>query len=304
MKHPSQYPAKLLLFGEYTIIQDSKALAIPLYNFGGYWKMAESGNINIELQQGLPAILKYVQLAQQNKTLLDIDTTAFEKDLQKGLFFYSNIPQGYGLGSSGAVTAAIYDRFAQGARQTDDLLKLKRTLAQLESCFHGASSGSDPLICYLDQAVLFRNKEELEKVQINKAHQESLFLIDTGVARKTSPLVQIYLEKCKDDYYQNRLHAELIPLIDDGINAFLENQLEQLIQIIHQISYFQFKYFDPMIPDTYRSIWLDCLSSSHTKLKLCGAGGGGCILGFTSDKEQAKTLLKDQNLIFINEPNR
>ena len=30
-----------------------------------------------------------------------------------GLFFKSNIPQGYGLGSSGAMVAAFYDRYAK-----------------------------------------------------------------------------------------------------------------------------------------------------------------------------------------------
>ena len=40
---------------------------------------------------------------------------AFERldaDLEKGMYFDSSIPMGYGVGSSGAIVAAIYDRYA------------------------------------------------------------------------------------------------------------------------------------------------------------------------------------------------
>jgi len=152
--------------------------------------------------------------------------------------------------------------------------------------------------------VLFHSRTELEIVDVNDKQREHLFLIDTDIARQTEPLVQLFLEKCKDDIYQNRLLAELIPLVDDAIVAFLNNRPTQLLELIHQISYFQFKYFSEMIPAAFKTIWLDCLNSDHSKLKLCGAGGGGCILGFTNNPSETKALLKDQKLIFINEPNK
>lgn len=36
-----------------------------------------------------------------------------EKDLQEGMYFDSSIPRGYGVGSSGAIVAAIYDKYAE-----------------------------------------------------------------------------------------------------------------------------------------------------------------------------------------------
>lgn len=301
MTNTKKYPAKLLLFGEYTIIQASKALAIPIHQYGGQWQQAADEKTRQTLQLGLPNLLSYIKSAQENGDLQEVDTTAFANALTSGDFFQSNIPQGYGLGSSGAVTAAVYDRFANVSR-TENITELQQKLAFIESCFHGSSSGVDPLVSFLNQSILFHSKTKLEIVDVNDEHLKQLFLIDTGMARQTEPLVQLFLNKCQDDIYQKRLGAELIPLVEDGINAFLKNKPNELLDLIHHISYFQFKYFSEMIPTDFRTAWLDCLNSDHSKLKLCGAGGGGCILGFTNNPAKTKALLKDQKLIFINEP--
>ena len=305
MKMPKKYPAKLLLFGEYTIIKESRALAIPLYHYSGSWQQESMQESKPVLQKGLPALLDYIKDAQLTNRLQAINVEAFEASLQEGYYFDSDIPGGYGLGSSGAVTAAVYDRFATTKIEhdtTEGLYQLKQTLADIESCFHGASSGAEPLVCYLDQPVLFHSKKELEIVEVTADQQAALFLIDTGISRKTEPLVKLFLEKCADPNYNNRLLSELIPLVDDAISAFLQNDKAGLLDLVHQISYFQFKYFAPMIPEAIRAPWLDCLNSNHSKLKLCGAGGGGCILGTTTNPEATSELLGDQNLIFLSEP--
>jgi mevalonate kinase len=41
----------------------------------------------------------------------------------------------------------------------------------------------------------------------------------------------------------------------------------------------------------FKQIWLAGLSSDVYKLKLCGAGGGGFILGFAQNIEAAKAVL-------------
>ena len=59
-----------------------------------------------------------------------------------------------------------------------------------------------------------------------------------------------------------------------------------MLELTHEISYFQWQYFQPMIPDTIKTLWLDGLSSDWFKLKLCGAGGGGFFMGVTSDLDR------------------
>ena len=70
------------------------------------------------------------------KILLDLKTLKsprlnwrqFERDLKQGLWFCSNSPMGYGLGSSGAVCAALYTRYA--SKKASDLAILKKELAK------------------------------------------------------------------------------------------------------------------------------------------------------------------------------
>lgn len=292
------YNSKLLLFGEFVTIKGAQALAIPLNLYHGQWAYTTQ-NIPFPLND----MLAYMErLAQQQALFCDYDLSSFKKNIQQGLYFPSDIPIGYGLGSSAALCAAIYDSFCTQkitSTQSKDLVDLKKNLAQLENFFHGESSGTDPLICYLNQAVLISSKTAIEIVECpssSPSGKGAIFLLNTHMPRKTGPLVQTFLEYCKNDNYHQRCQAELIPYNDEAIVAFLQGQWTLLLELVHHISHFQYKYFQPMIPNTFQSIWLQGLASSNFKLKICGAGGGGFILGICTDFEKTKKELKDYDL--------
>ena len=54
-----------------------------------------------------------------------------------------------------------------------------------------------------------------------------------------------------------------------------------------------------MIPDNFKKLWKEGIDSNSYYLKLCGSGGGGFILGFTENLEQAEAKLKGQQLQVI-----
>jgi len=270
------YHGKLLLFGEYTILRGSQGLAMPLETFGGFWSK--------EGEDPAPGVLLAIaNYLEGNKFSFELDMLRFRKEIAEGWHFNSDIPFGYGAGSSGALTAGIYDRYV--TEKATDLVHLKKELGLLEGFFHGASSGIDPLICYLNQSVLLRGKDELEIVKNIPDYKNKFFLIDTGISRKTAPLVNIFLEKSKDTYYRDRCDAELVPAVDESIAAFLSADFDHLFEQWHEISFFQYKYFLEMIPVDFRQVWLDGLAGNDYKLKLCGAGGGGFILGMGSAEQ-------------------
>lgn len=285
------YKAKLLLFGEYTIIQGSQALAMPLDHFRANWIHRSVFEQDIKKRNFLLGLANYLEKII-DEIDFKLDIARFKNDLSHDLYFESNIPIGYGVGSSGALTAAVYDRYVTDATSIN-LDILKNRLALIESFFHGASSGIDPLICYLDQAVLMESKTKIKTVNLpsSKKAVGSIFLLNTGIPRKTEPLVEIFLQKCKDEYFQLRCQSELSSINDDAIDAFLKGNWNEVFQTVHEISYFQYKYFDPMIPKSVQQVWLDGLSSSLFKLKLCGAGGGGFMLGFTENMAEAQLAL-------------
>jgi len=113
MKGPLFY-SKILLFGEYGIIRDSKGLSIP-YNFynGALKKSDNSTEEAIRSNSNLKRFVTYLEnLQSEVPNLVRFDLAALNLDLEAGMYFDSSIPQGYGVGSSGALVAAIYDKYA------------------------------------------------------------------------------------------------------------------------------------------------------------------------------------------------
>ena len=141
--HKPFFPSKILVFGEYSVLCGSQALALPLAQFGGQWRFSN----NLKKQYDLPQLAHYI--AQQ---ALPIDTAALTEALAQGLYFESNIPRGYGAGSSGALVAAIFECF--GTEKMVNLTDIKRTLGLIEAYYHGASSGFDPLGSFVKQAIV------------------------------------------------------------------------------------------------------------------------------------------------------
>ncbi len=265
------YKGKLLLFGEYTVLNGAAALAIPLDKFSGKWSFSKTVD-----NQNLHKFAHFLkQFNKRQATQFDI--VQFISDLNNGLFFESNIPMGYGVGSSGAVCAAVFDRYCISKKIIDDDLdKLKSIFAEMESFFHGISSGIDPLVSYLDKAIYYQKNHFIKAINVDS--NDNFFLIDTKIERKTAPLVKIYLEKMNQDNFQI-INQKLADLNGNSINAYLENNKSQLENYIHLISSIQFHHFKEMIPFAFQKQWEESLTDPKLSLKLCGAGGGGFIIG-------------------------
>ena len=110
MKGPLFY-SKILLFGEYGIIKDSKGLSIPYNFYNGALKLDK--NLSGSAKASNETLLNYLDyLHSMDTNLVTFNLEALAKDISNGMYFDSSIPQGYGVGSSGALVAAIYDKYA------------------------------------------------------------------------------------------------------------------------------------------------------------------------------------------------
>lgn len=287
--------AKIFLFGEYSVIYDSMGLSIPYHLFEGQLKFRNNQRM---IDQELKALGQFLKsLDQKNEIDFQFDTDSFIFDVGQGLYFDSTIPQGYGVGSSGALCAAVFDRYSKD-RDLRDIAKLKKIFSKIESHFHGASSGVDPLNSYLERPLLIRSRNMIQEAILPKYEEGkgAMFLLNTGRARKTEPLVNLFLEKMKSDTFKLSVYEELIPITNDCINYFLEGDISSLLKRFEDLSRFQFKNFLEMIPKLYRELWENALESEAFKLKLCGAGGGGFLLGMTPDFKKAQKDLQGHEI--------
>lgn len=301
MKNPLFY-AKILLFGEYGIIEDSQGLTLPYSFYKGTLKFSDLENeFEKKSNAHLHSYTEYLaSLDLQEDFKLNI--TALQTDINKGLFFDSNIPQGYGVGSSGALVAAIFEKYSikkynPESISKEELKELKKVFGLLESFFHGKSSGIDPLICYMNLPILIENKENVDKVEIPKeeAGKGAIFLIDSGVVGETGPMVQIFFEKMKIEGFRKTLKEEFIRYNNACIDAFLRKDINPFFKNLKKLSVWAYEHFKPMIPESLYKVWKKGLDTNAYYLKLCGSGGGGYILGFTKDYDKAEKLLKEFN---------
>ncbi|GGK40959.1 MULTISPECIES: mevalonate kinase family protein [Flavobacteriaceae] len=305
MKGPLFY-AKILLFGEYGIIKDSKGLAIPYNSYQGALK--KSKKFTTKTKESNKNLLRfYTYLASLDTDLVHFNLDEFKKDIEQGMYFDSSIPQGYGVGSSGALVASIYDKYAFEKITVlenltrDKLLKLKGVFSLMESFFHGKSSGLDPLNSYLSIPILINSKDNLEATGIpsQKEGKGAVFLLDSEIVGETEPMVSIFMNKMKNEGFRKMIDEDFAKCTDACIDDFLHGNMKSLFGNVKNLSKIVLDNFKPMIPQRFHTIWQKGIESNDYYLKLCGSGGGGYILGFTKDFNKTKTILKDYRLELV-----
>lgn len=306
MKGPLFY-SKILLFGEYGIIKDSKGLSIPYNFYNGALKVDQNPSAEaIKSNQSLQKFAAYLELLQQEQPeLVTFNLEALKADVARGMYFDSSIPQGYGVGSSGALVAAIYDKYANDKITVlenltrEKLLQLKNIFAQMESFFHGKSSGLDPLNSYLSIPILINSKDNIEATGIptqSTTGKGAVFLLDSGIVGETAPMVNIFMENLKDQGFRTMLKNQFVKYTDACVENFLGGDIKSLFSNTKKLSKVVLNNFKPMIPEEFHGVWQKGIDTNDYYLKLCGSGGGGYILGFTEDLEKAKQSLKDYKL--------
>ena len=291
-----RYYSKVILFGEYSMIFDATALMIPLTKFSAQWRFAShlDASGGMASNSSLQCFSDYLSTANELKNIIDLQRLNHE--LYYGLFLSSNVPSGYGLGSSGTLVAAVYDAYAK--QKTDDYLKLKEIFGKMECYFHGSSSGIDPLQCYLGQPFKITPKgvqllsDDFLKKDIH------ICLIDTKIKSNTKPLVNHFKKQREDSDFLKHFQTEYQPCVKTCIDTMISGDKEQFFKSLKKLTKGQMEFLRPMITDNT----LDLFTANYDfnfGVKISGSGGGGYVLGFTDNIEKASHLFKDFEVIWL-----
>lgn len=276
--------SKVLLFGEYSILEGSGALIVPFKHFSAYLQYYDKIP-PAEHQQSNTLLKEFYEFLWEKKFNLKFNWNLerFKDDLEKGLFLASSIPQHYGLGSSGAVVAAIYDAYAQEKSSMNSPLILRAELAEAESFFHGKSSGTDPLAILFEASLMFTaNAIEKFEPEILTGVKSNFYLFDTEIESTTANLVESFAELLNESGFRERFREEYLPDVNSIIAISRNSDSSDFAIRLFRISAFQFRYFSKMIPDSYRDIWQKGLDTGDYLFKLCGSGGGGYLLVYSN----------------------
>jgi mevalonate kinase len=295
------FPAKLLLFGEYSLMHGSKALAIPFPQYSGNW--SEKGGLSPINDKLLGFVLHLEQYEAKASFRLDIKKLKSEI-LTEGLFFDSTIPMSYGVGSSGALCAAFYHRYVIDPIPTNcneaQLPELRTHLSELESYFHGTSSGIDPLVSYTKSPILIAYQNNVQRLERKAfSHGTYLFLIDTNDCGDTKVNVKFFEKMLKTGHYLDKLKEQYNPLVDNCISSFLKNDMKSFLSCSNKLTTYQQIYFKPMINIRFLKYFKHAADTGDFSLKICGSGGGGFILGFTTDIDHVKDYFLSEGIDLI-----
>ncbi len=303
------FHSKIILFGEYTILMESNGLIIPYSHFNGSLGFINK-NSYTDLEYAKDSNQKLSEYCTYLKEKLkeNIHIKKLKSDIEKGLFFESSIPKGYGLGSSGALVASIYTKYginkipSKAGLAKQEIKELKNIFSIMESYFHGKSSGLDPLTCYLGHPLFIENQEDIRSIGISRKNiqkDDAVFIVNTNKTGMTAPLVELFMKKCLNKIYHDRLINELIPLTNNCIQHLLHGNMLDFYKDLKAISRFQLDYLKEMIPDEFVQYWKEGIDNNDYILKLCGSGGGGYLLGFTRKFNEVKKLLTKKGLEVI-----
>lgn len=302
--------SKVLVFGEYSVLHNSMALTMPFNKFSGslcYPENKEESAIAVLSNKGIREFCKHI-LENHTDDAFKLNVNKLTEELDKGLFFRSNIPQGFGLGSSGAVVAAIFLRYVEKAGEFKDELKnftmlhlqnLKNCLGNLEGHFHGMSSGIDPLSIMINKPLLLKSNKEIVKVDIpphNPNGKNILFLLNTHINRNSQKLISQFNQACEKKEFKRKLDTELIEYTNTGINDFLTGDVDNFYLNLEKIVRFQRQEMEYLIPDKYQPIVNQGLDNGDFFLKICGSGGGGFMIGFTQNWTKTQEQLRNEDL--------
>ena len=283
-----RYYSKVILFGEYSMIFDATALMIPLTKFSAQWRFAS----HLDASGGMASNASLQRFADYLSTVAGmkdvIDLQRFNHELYYNLFLDSNVPSGYGLGSSGTLVAAVYDGYAK--QKTDDLLQLKTLFGKMESFFHGSSSGIDPLQCYLGKPFKITPKGVQLLSDDFLKNDIHICLIDTKIKSNTKPLVDHFKQQRKDAAFLSRFQSDYVPCVTSCIDSMIQGDTNLFFKSLKKLTKRQTEFLRPMITDNTMDLFTSDFDFNFG-VKISGSGGGGYVLGFTDDVERASKLL-------------
>lgn len=291
-----RYYSKVILFGEYSMIFDSIALTVPVKQFSAQWRFGSQSGTSDGVASNV-SLRRFADfLANNENTREIIDTQRFQHDLNLGLFLSSDVPSGYGLGSSGTLVAAVYDGYAR--QRINDFLQLKTIFGQMESYFHGSSSGIDPLQCYLGKPFKI-TAEDVEILNEDFLKKDiGICLIDTKIKSNTKPLVNHFKAQREDSGFLKRYQQEYVPYVEGSLNALICNDKKAFFGSLKQLTKGQLQFLRPMVTDNTLSLF-ESDYDFNFGVKISGSGGGGFVLGFTDDVKKASELLVNFEVIWL-----
>ncbi|UJG39633.1 MAG: mevalonate kinase [Candidatus Heimdallarchaeum aukensis] len=306
-------PGKVILFGEHAVVYGFPAIALAI-NKRARVSITEGDDelktlftpdlfpkkrFDLTNEHDAPTQLKAIFFLLKKMNMVD--------NLSNGqqILIKSQIPPSAGLGSSAAVSVSLAMLGTKISNKKLTLEEINKIAFQAEKIQHGTPSGIDNFISTFGGGVYYL-KKSLERIDISKISFK-IVIINTKVTRNTKDLVLAVKKRYeKNKEYTKEILNEIKTITEQAKTAIEKGMTEKIGELMNQ-----------------NQVALDKLGVGHKKItetvnilrsegaigaKLTGAGGGGCVLGIFSSKQEASIAVKraeDEGFeAFITEPSK
>lgn len=220
----------------------------------------------------------------------------------------SQIPVGAGLGSSASRAVAITKAIAELFNKKISLEKVNEIAYEQEKIIHGTPSGGDNSTCCFGGLVWFRKVQP--KVEEDKssspplagARVNEIVSLKKEIPYQLQNFVFVYTGE------PQKTTGELVQLVSELNEEYREPRIKKIGQMSYQmldvLKRKDFKRMKEIINQTQRNLAelgvstkeIDEIAEAIQKIsgaaKLCGAGGGGIVLGYHQDRNKLINLIK------------
>lgn len=205
----------------------------------------------------------------------------------------SQIPVGAGLGSSASRAVSITKAIAELFNKKISLEKVNEIAYEQEKIIHGTPSGGDNSTCCFGGLVWFKKAQPKNEIRSLKKEipykLQNFVFVYTGEPKKTTgELVQLVRE-LNEEYRAERV-KKIGEMSYEMLDTLKRKDFKRMKEIINQTQ----KILTELGVSTKE---IDEVAEAVQKIggaaKLCGAGGGGIVLGYHEDKEKLINLLRD-----------
>ncbi len=279
-------PAKLIITGEYSAIFGRKAL---LTSINLFTECEISRNKNFQANSNL------IPSNKLKENFFRIFNILGHKIPNIKIKIHSNIPLNRGLGSSAAFLNSFflnYIEFLTKGKQNTELLDEKKSLYEeiknLESIFHGKSSGIDAFTSLFGGVVSFENfKAKRLDFDLEEDFSKNFTIIDTGKKNDTKKTIQNVMQNFKEN---DKIWRDF-NLISNKIEEKLKNK-----EFFGDLIYENHKLLKKInvVPEKVCNL-IEELKNNNCYAKISGSGGnfeeknGGICLVF-GNKQQIEEI--------------
>ncbi len=274
---------KAIVVGEHYVMDGALALAMALPTLQTKVTWTQTQHNPTSLHIGPPAKCPVSTM----QTLLDA-AQMYELKGQWNVEIESSLPIGRGLGSSAALCVAALRGLHQGAPNKPNDTLLLHQARELESLFHGSSSGLDPAAASSEGALLFKDGQILRSLEIHPNLASARWiLLDLGNSQSTKTAID-RANKHRVTLGKATL-AGLTKIVTFAANQAAEalehGQLQDLAEALRKAG----AAMQPLgvVDEAMQQVILTAIDAGALACKQTGAGLGGMLLALAADEPAA-----------------